>query len=86
MTQTNGDSVALNNTKLKTYVFKTNINCENSIRTLMLFFDQNPTIKSWSVDTAGILSVDTTDLTAQEIISIVEKAGFRSELLEKEDI
>ena len=73
-------------TELKTYQFKTNINCENSIRTLMLFIEASPDIKSWSVDTSSIdnlLSVQSSNLSSEEIISIVEKAGFKIEELVK---
>ena len=52
----------------------------------MLFIEASPDIKSWSVDTSSIdnlLSVQSSNLSSEEIISIVEKAGFKIEELVK---
>ncbi|MEM9824721.1 MAG: hypothetical protein AAF985_26775 [Bacteroidota bacterium] len=67
---------------MEAYIFKTNINCENSIRTLMVFIDNNPKIRSWSVDTStvdNLLHIQCLDLGPDDIITLVQKAGFRIE-------
>ncbi len=46
----------------------------------MLFFEKTPAIRSWSVDTDtsdNILSIETNKLSEDDIIQLVEKAGFK---------
>jgi len=63
------------------YQFKTNINCGGCIAAVTPFLDGNPHIIAWNTDTTipdKILSVSTDTLTQQEVIALVEKAGFKA--------
>ena len=64
---------------MKTLRFKTNINCNNCIRTVSGFLNDVPTIKEWSVDInnpAKILTVTGDEVQMEEIVEAVEEAGF----------
>lgn len=66
---------------METLQFKTNINCGGCIAKAMPVLNSEKAIQEWVVDTnvpAKVLTV-TTDLSAGEIISIVNKAGFKAE-------
>ncbi len=70
---------------MKTYQFKTNINCGGCIATVKPFLDNASGIEEWSVDTAlrdKILTVQTNEASPAEIIKTVEKAGFKIEPLQ----
>ncbi|MFZ2899101.1 MAG: heavy-metal-associated domain-containing protein [Saprospiraceae bacterium] len=59
--------------------FKTNINCNNCIRTVSGFLNEVGEIKRWEVDTANpekILTVEGDEVTAEAVIEAVEEAGF----------
>ncbi|MCB0663827.1 MAG: heavy-metal-associated domain-containing protein [Saprospiraceae bacterium] len=59
--------------------FKTNINCNNCIRSVTGFINDVEGISSWNVDTDNpekILTVEGEGLTAEVIIEAVEDAGF----------
>ena len=59
--------------------FKTNINCNNCIRSVSGFLNEVGEIKRWEVDIANpekILTVEGDDLTAEAVIEAVEEAGF----------
>lgn len=61
--------------------FKTNINCGNCIQSVTPFLNQEMDIEHWEVDTEDpdkILTVET-DLNPQQIVEIVEQAGFKIE-------
>lgn len=59
--------------------FKTNINCQNCVRTVSGFLNEVKGIKHWSVDTENpekILTVETDEHLEAAIIEAVEEAGF----------
>jgi copper chaperone len=59
--------------------FKTNINCQNCVRAVSGFLNEDKSILQWEVDTATadkILSVKGEQLNAGHIIELVEEAGF----------
>ena len=59
--------------------FKTNINCNNCIRSVSGFINEVETIEEWKVDTDNpekILTVTGENITASSIIEAVEEAGF----------
>ncbi|HEY0354617.1 MAG TPA: heavy-metal-associated domain-containing protein [Flavisolibacter sp.] len=69
---------------MKKYQFKTNINCSGCVAQVTPHLKQNESIKEWEVDTQNpskILTVETEDLSAEEVKQIVEKAGFKAETL-----
>lgn len=59
--------------------FKTNINCNNCIRSVTPFLNSVDSIEVWSVDIDNpekILSVDMEGGSEDEVIQAVVKAGF----------
>ena len=68
---------------METLQFKTNINCDGCIAKATPVLNNEKNIKEWAVDTnlpSKVLTIKT-DLGADEIISIVKKAGFKAEKL-----
>ena len=66
----------------KTYTFKTNINCGGCIAKVTPFLNEAKGIADWNVDTANknkILTVNSDGITENEIIDVVQKAGFNIE-------
>ncbi|MBF9238660.1 heavy-metal-associated domain-containing protein [Hymenobacter sp. BT683] len=66
---------------MKTLQFKTNINCNNCIRAVTPTLNGEKSITSWQVDTANpdkVLTV-TGDLTEDQVVALVEEAGFKAE-------
>ena len=66
---------------MKTYKFKTNINCGSCIKAVTPHLSKLEGI-TWEVDTNNpdkILEVKTETLEAAEIKNTVEKAGFKAE-------
>lgn len=64
--------------------FKTNINCNNCIRSVSGFLNDVGQIRHWEVDTSNpdkILTVAGEDITAEVVIEAVEEAGFDIEPL-----
>ncbi len=64
--------------------FKTNIKCGGCIAKVAPALNEEKKILKWEVDTASpdrILSIETEHLNAQEITSIIAKAGFQAEPL-----
>lgn len=64
--------------------FKTNIKCGGCIATVTPFLNAAPGISHWEVDTAGIdkiLTVHAAEITEEEVIRIVQKAGYKIEAL-----
>jgi copper chaperone len=62
--------------------FKTNINCSGCVAKVTPHLNEADGIKEWSVDTNNpnkILSVESDNLTEEEIKHIVTKAGFKIE-------
>ena len=71
---------------MKTYQFKTNINCSGCVAKVTPFLDANNEIKKWSVDTQNpnkVLTVETENLSNETISAIVKQAGFNLEHLQK---
>jgi copper chaperone len=69
---------------MKTLQFKTNIKCGGCIAAVTPHLDQVEGIEKWEVDTANpdkVLSVETENLSADEIKQAVEKAGYKAEVL-----
>ena len=66
---------------MKTLKFKTNINCNGCIATVTPSLNQVKGIEKWNVDISNpqkILTVETSDLSEDEIISVVNKAGYNA--------
>ncbi len=67
---------------MKTFTFKTNINCGGCIAKVTPFMDAAEGISSWNVDTANknkILTVVSDGITEDKIIETVKGAGFNIE-------
>lgn len=62
--------------------FKTNINCGGCVAAVKPALDNAEGIIGWEVDTnnpAKILSVDAPTLSEEDIIALVQKAGYKAE-------
>ena len=69
---------------METLQFKTNINCGGCIANITPFLNANAEIKNWSVDTANpgkVLTVETDSLSWDAVKQIVNKAGYKAELI-----
>ncbi len=69
---------------METLQFKTNINCGGCVAKVTGPLNEEASIKNWQVDTANpqkILTVKTEDLSAKQIIEVVNKAGFKAEVI-----
>lgn len=67
---------------MKTYQFKTNINCSGCVNAVKPHLNHMD-IRSWDVNTAAaekILTIST-ELTAEAVQHLVQKAGFKAEPL-----
>lgn len=65
--------------------FKTNIKCGGCIAKITPHLDQASGVKNWEVDTDNpnkILSVDLEGIDSNDLIQLVQDAGFKAELLE----
>jgi len=63
--------------------FRTNINCGGCVATVKPHLDSVVGDGRWEVDTAGkdkILTVHPGQITPEEVMDAVQKAGFRIEL------
>ncbi len=68
---------------MKTLKFKTNIKCAGCIATVTPYINSIKEIETWEVNIADpnkILSVQTEKVNAEEIIKIIDKAGFKAEV------
>ncbi|MDD3458164.1 MAG: hypothetical protein PHO74_01620 [Weeksellaceae bacterium] len=66
---------------MKILKFKTNVNCDGCVAGLRPFMNRIENI-NWSVETQNpdkILTVETEEVTEEEIIKAVSKAGFKIE-------
>jgi copper chaperone CopZ len=71
-----------NNNDMKTLTFKTNINCNNCVRSVTPFLDKVSTIKAWNVDTGHpdkILTVEVDEGEAAQVTAALEKAGYHGQ-------
>jgi copper chaperone len=67
---------------MNTYKFKTNINCSGCVAKVTPVLNENKDIKEWNADTANpdkILTVQTETLTAEQVKTIVNQAGYKAE-------
>lgn len=67
---------------MKTLKFKTNIKCNGCIATVSPALNSDKNIAKWDVDTNSpekILTIETSEETPNNIINLVEKAGFKIE-------
>jgi len=67
---------------MKTYKFKTNINCGGCVKAVTPQLNQIQGIVSWQVDTNHpdkVLKVTTQLGNQQKLIEAVERAGFKAE-------
>lgn len=70
--------------KIQKFQFKTNINCGGCIATVTPFLNGAKGIDHWEVDTTNknkILTVNAEGISQQEIVAIVQKAGYKIEVL-----
>ncbi len=78
----NDEQLAMNNMKM--IQFKTNINCANCVAKVTPFLDKKVGAGSWSVDIENpdkLLSVESDDLTAEDIVKTVKRTGFEAEAM-----
>ena len=71
---------------MKVIKLKTNINCGGCIASVTPFLNASPDIKKWEVDTNSpqkVLTVQTENLEANDVKSLVQKAGFKAEILQE---
>lgn len=64
------------------FQFKTNINCGGCVAKVTPFLNDSEGIYHWDVDTTNkdkVLTVKSEGLSEQEVIQVVEKAGFKIE-------
>lgn len=64
---------------MKTQKFKTNIACGNCLAKVTPILNAEPRINSWEVDLQAedrILTVESEDMSAEEVFKTVLKAGF----------
>lgn len=64
---------------MKTLRFKTNINCNNCIRSVTGFLNDVPNVQEWSVDINNpekILTVVGEKVAVEAVVEAVEEAGF----------
>lgn len=69
---------------MSTIKFKTNINCLNCVAKVTPFLDKKVGKESWSVDIDNpdkILTVETDDLTSDDIVKTVKRTGFEAEAI-----
>jgi len=67
---------------METLKFKTNINCSGCVKAITPHLEKAEGVNSWKVDTDNpgkILTVEAEGVDADDVIEIVEKAGFKAE-------
>ena len=67
---------------MKTLKFKTNINCNACVASAKPYLDAVKNVNGWEVDTNNpdkILTVKGQDISAENIIENVQKAGYKIE-------
>lgn len=66
------------------FQFKTNINCGGCVASLKPHLDDADGVCEWNVDTTDkdkTLTVKTEGITREQVIEVVQKAGFKAEPL-----
>ncbi len=69
---------------MNTYQFKTNINCSGCVASVTPHLDSNKDIKDWNVDTGNpdkLLTVQTGILNGDEIKALIQKVGYKAEII-----
>jgi copper chaperone len=69
---------------MEKFKFKTNINCNGCIAKVTPFLAEEKNILAWQVDISNpqkILSVETEGLKEEDIVKILNNAGYRAEKL-----
>lgn len=69
---------------MKSYQFKTNINCGSCVSKVSPVLHAKEGIRAWSVDTTSkdkVLHVETDSLSGEEVVGALKKAGFKAVLL-----
>lgn len=67
---------------METLKFKTNINCSGCVAKVTPFLNGEEGVEKWEVDINNpdkILTVQTDELSPEEVIATVEKSGFKIE-------
>lgn len=70
--------------KTQKFQFKTNINCGGCIAKVTPFLNEAEGIDHWEVDTTNknkILTIASAGITEQEVINVIQKAGYKIEVL-----
>ena len=66
--------------------FHTNINCGMCVEKVQASLNEHPAISSWEVDTTHpkkILTVHTDSLNKDEVVKIIESAGYQASYKKK---
>ena len=61
-----------------------NINCNHCKKTISFFLDKEPFVRNWEVDLEDpdrLLAVEADEIDSDDIIGLIEKAGFKAELI-----
>ncbi|PZX64419.1 heavy-metal-associated domain-containing protein [Hydrotalea sandarakina] len=69
---------------MKTFKFKTNIQCSSCVAKVTPTLNNEAKIDNWNVDTTNknkILTIQTNTLDTNQIIDLVKSAGYNAELL-----
>jgi copper chaperone len=65
--------------------FKTNINCSGCVKAVTPHLGKTEGIHSWTVNIENpdkVLTVEAEGIDADDVIDVVEKAGFKAETIE----
>ena len=74
---------------MKILKFKTNINCGDCVKSVTPYLDGEKAVSKWQVDTNSpdkILSVSGEELEPHKVKSLVEKSGFKAEVVRVQGI
>ncbi|MFA9389437.1 MAG: heavy-metal-associated domain-containing protein [Prolixibacteraceae bacterium] len=69
---------------MNTLKFKTNVNCGGCIATITPFLNKATQVAKWEVDTTNpnkIMTIETAEMTATDVIELMKTAGYKAELL-----
>ncbi|AGA80325.1 heavy-metal-associated domain-containing protein [Echinicola marina] len=69
---------------MNTLKFKTNINCSGCLSKVTPFLNEEKDIQKWEVNLESenrVLTVETSNLNAEEVKKTVQKAGFNAEVI-----
>lgn len=64
--------------------FKTNINCSGCVANVKPYLDKVVGAEEWSVDTLNkdkVLTINSSKISKEEVISTIQKAGYKIEYL-----